>query len=89
MRYQWRYLLWFYASIVTVASAILTYSAQFITSEFYVTYLNFDSTLQIQNLLFILGFSVTEDTSFFRQVYFYYFMIMIAVVERLLLRFVQ
>lgn len=74
---------------MTVVCAVLTYMAQFVISDFYVRYINFDNTLQLQNVLFVLGFSVTGETSFFRQVYFYYFMIMISIVEKLLLKFVD
>jgi hypothetical protein len=41
----------------------------------------------MEDILFVLGFSVTQQVSFLRQVYFYYLMIVINVVEKLLIGF--
>lgn len=63
--------------------------AQFIISDFYIKYVNYSKTAEIYNLLFVIGLSITKQVSFFRQVYFYYFMVVVAVVEKLFIKFVK
>lgn len=63
----------------SVACLVLTYASQFIVAEFYTDYVTWNSTYILENTLFVLGFSVTKQSTFFRQVYFYFFMVMIAV----------
>jgi hypothetical protein len=51
--------------------------------------MNFTWTDTLENTLFVVGFSATKQTTFFRQAYFYYFMVAIAVVEKLILKFTK
>lgn len=41
------------------------------------------------DVLYVLGISVTSQTSFFRQVYFYFFMVIFAIIERLVIKFID
>lgn len=87
LKYSWKKKLWIYSAVFSVICLVLTYAAQFIVSDFYMEQIHWEYTDSAQDLLFILGFSVDEKSSFFRQVYFYYLMIIINVIEKLLINF--
>jgi hypothetical protein len=88
-KYRWKRTLWVYSAVFSVGCLLLTYVAQFMVSDFFVQNVHWDSTGEVQDILFVLGFSVNNKTSFFRQVYFYYLMILINVLEKLLIGFFE
>lgn len=89
MKYKWKEKIWFYSSLAAVVCLILTYCAQFTTSLFYIQYIHFKWTENMESILFVLGISADQNLSFFRSSYFYYVMVIIAVIERLLLKFTK
>ena len=43
----------------------------------------------LENCLFVLGVSAGKGSTFFRQAYFYYLMVVVAVCEKVLLSYVE
>jgi hypothetical protein len=54
----WKSKIWIYSAMLSVICLILTYSAQFLTSDFYNQYVNFAGTDNLIIVLFVLGVSV-------------------------------
>jgi hypothetical protein len=84
---SWKKDIWFYSSVASVIFLTLTYTAQFLISDFYIEYINASFTKDLINILFVLGFSVTNEESYFTQVYFYYVILIINVIEKLLIKY--
>lgn len=51
--------------------------------------MNYSWTVTLEQIFFVLGVSVNQNSSFARQTYFYYIMLMLCVIEMLLFRYIK
>ena len=74
-------------SVLSVTFYMLTYGAQFVTSGFYTQFVHWTYNNVLLNVLFVLGISVDSQISIWRQMYFYYLMIFMTLLQKLFLSF--
>ena len=87
MKLEYKISLFKIVGIASIVLYLLTYAAQFITSEFFSSYIGNDHVPLILDVLFVLGISVEDGLSFWRQMYFYYLMIFLSLLQKLFLSY--
>jgi hypothetical protein len=79
IKLSYRKKIWIYSAILTLCSLMLTYSFQFFTFPLQI-FPQYQANIRIeilQKLLFIVGISTQSPFSLWRQIYFYFFMVIL------------
>jgi hypothetical protein len=58
LKNQFKKKIWKYSAILSASCLVLTYASQFITADFYATYISLSITEDLEVVLFILGINV-------------------------------
>ena len=82
--------IWKYSAILSASCLIITFASQFLISPFYQTYVTpqaSSATELTEVILFVLGLNVSPGCTLARCIYFYYVMLIINIIEKLIIIF--
>lgn len=80
--------MWPYAALLSFLCFFLTYALQIVTQNFCANSCSYAAYI-IQKILFVVGLSTTNGFTLWREIYFYFFMLLVTMTERYLLDFTQ
>jgi hypothetical protein len=61
LKNKWKARIWTLSAVLSATCLVLTYAAQFVTSDFYTSYVNQQYNDLIQRILFVVGVNVTNQ----------------------------
>jgi len=89
LKNSFKKMIWKYSAILSATCLVLTYASQFLISDFYNENIYLSITEDIEIVLFVLGINVNPGSGLAAYIYFYYIMLIINVIEKLILIYIE
>ena len=89
LKSSWKKKIWKFSAILSSICLILTYASQFITSQFYIKNIDFQYNKQLELGLYVIGINVNPGGQLALYIYFYYVMLIINTIDKLIIIFID